>query len=268
MPIKLPKGFQRRKSSGNALEEINNPPASSFRVIERPGNEKIFDGSITMRSAGAGSPPSLIRRISFDNDEGDMFSVARPDATNRYGRYHVGPVVTQLANLNRGSGGTENSVTTDHYNSAASSAQLSTSTNPSSTDSRSDRNVPTIKDIPVPPAPSARPGFLRNSARTFSLGMGIKSAKESHIATPERPPIAVIHPSYESTRSRAMTASSASTATPPKLFDSDLALDDSELDGFGNMFDGIGVRSSQDFSPAGRPQQNVRYRRRCRIKAN
>ncbi|KEF53808.1 uncharacterized protein A1O9_10209 [Exophiala aquamarina CBS 119918] len=40
-------------------------------------------------------------------------------------------------------------------------------------------------------------------------------------------------------RDRAVTASTASTATPPRLFDSDLALENSEMDGFGNMFDHI-----------------------------
>jgi hypothetical protein len=39
---------------------------------------------------------------------------------------------------------------------------------------------------------------------------------------------------------RAVTTSTASTVTPPRLFDSDLALENSELDGFGNMFDHIG----------------------------
>jgi hypothetical protein len=40
MPIKLPKGFARRKSSGNALEEVENPPQQSFRVFERPSVDK------------------------------------------------------------------------------------------------------------------------------------------------------------------------------------------------------------------------------------
>ncbi len=44
MPIKLPKGFQRRRSSGNALEELPNPPEPSFRVFERPEGIKSFDG--------------------------------------------------------------------------------------------------------------------------------------------------------------------------------------------------------------------------------
>jgi hypothetical protein len=36
MPIKLPKGFARRKSSGNVLDEVEQAPESSFRVFERP----------------------------------------------------------------------------------------------------------------------------------------------------------------------------------------------------------------------------------------
>ena len=50
MPIKLPKGFNRRKSSGNALEENPNPPQPSFRVFERPSDgSKSFDGGIGAR---------------------------------------------------------------------------------------------------------------------------------------------------------------------------------------------------------------------------
>lgn len=55
-----------------------------------------------------------------------------------------------------------------------------------------------------------------------------------------------------------MTNSTASTATPPRLFDTDLALDSSELDNFGNMFDNIGVRSSRDMSSYGVAVQKVR----------
>ena len=44
MPIKLPKTFQRRKSSGGALEEVQNPPLQSFRVIDRnPVGSKYFE---------------------------------------------------------------------------------------------------------------------------------------------------------------------------------------------------------------------------------
>lgn len=83
MPIKLPKGFQRRKSSGNALEEVRNPPESSFRVLERPGsNRKSFDGGLTMRMASAGPPkPPPKDQLAHEDDE--LFSSGRLDANNR-----------------------------------------------------------------------------------------------------------------------------------------------------------------------------------------
>jgi hypothetical protein len=48
MPIKLPKGFTRRKSAGNALEEIEAPPQSSFRVFERPSVDRksVSEGNL------------------------------------------------------------------------------------------------------------------------------------------------------------------------------------------------------------------------------
>ena len=83
MPIKLPKGFQRRKSSGNALDEAPASGGSTFRVIERPNN-KSFDGGALTRSAG-GSTPSLPPKNSFERDDENLFRVSssRPDAANR-----------------------------------------------------------------------------------------------------------------------------------------------------------------------------------------
>lgn len=148
-----------------------------------------------------------------------------------------------------GSGGTEHSGSTAPYDSAASSSRLSVSTNPSSIDVRSDRNVQAqYKDVPVPPAPAARPGFLRNSARTFSLGMGLKSKEPSHPAPADSSDATTLPSLPLESRGRAATASSASTATPPRLFDPDLALDSAELNDFGNMFEGIGT-NSRDPSP-------------------
>lgn len=230
MPIKLPKGFQRRKSSGHALDEVRNPPGeSSFRVLERPAvKDRAFDGGMHLRmtSTGAPMPPPK----DHHGNEDDMFAVGRPDASNR------------------GSGGTERSHSTAPYDSAASSARLSTSsTNPSSIDARSDKNVQAsgargFNDIPVPPPASARPGFLRNSSRTFSFGIanGGRGSPTS--------PNGALPPLVDNKRNRTVTESTASTATPPKLFDSDLTLEDSEMDGFGNMFDHIG--SSTDPAPA------------------
>ena len=59
MPMKFPKGFQRRKSSGQALEEVLNPPQSSFRVLERtPESTKSFDGGNTGRRTNDVRPVS------------------------------------------------------------------------------------------------------------------------------------------------------------------------------------------------------------------
>ena len=46
---KLPKGFGRRKSTANVLEDIQTSPAgqTSFRVLERPDNgSKFSDGGV------------------------------------------------------------------------------------------------------------------------------------------------------------------------------------------------------------------------------
>ena len=91
MPIKLPKGFQRRKSSGNALEEVHNPPAgdhatSSFRVLDRPASKgKSFDGGVSMKLAAYDGPrPPKDKDYFHHRQEEDMYSGARYDANNRY----------------------------------------------------------------------------------------------------------------------------------------------------------------------------------------
>ncbi|KAJ9640151.1 hypothetical protein H2204_003376 [Knufia peltigerae] len=225
MPIKLPKGFQRRKSSGNALDEIEHPSASgsgsSFRVLERPASKgKSFDGGVSLKKGGSPVPrPPPKDGSGYEEDDG--FATGHLDVGNR------------------GSAGTHGSHSTTHLDSAASSARLSTSsTNPSSIDTPSDKNVQVpgskpYNDIPVPPQSSARHGFLRSPPRALSFGV-IKGSRSSPVSTPGDLPLP------DNSRSRAVTTSSQSTATPPRLFDSDLALENSELDGFGNMFDHIG----------------------------
>jgi hypothetical protein len=65
---KLPKGFGRRKSSINALEEIQTSPAgqTSFRVFERPpaGSSKSFDGGIKL----AKSSPKASNLQNFNEE--------------------------------------------------------------------------------------------------------------------------------------------------------------------------------------------------------
>lgn len=83
MPIKLPKGFPRRKSSGHALEELQNPPQPSFRVFERPSSAgKSFDGGNTLKRMSDGRPLSASQYL-----ENYEFEDRRPNAilTNRYG---------------------------------------------------------------------------------------------------------------------------------------------------------------------------------------
>lgn len=128
----------------------------------------------------------------------------------------------------------------------------SSSTVPSSTDTHSEigptsGNPRPFHDIPVPPTPVSRPPFsLRASARTFSFGS--KAAQPSPVA-PSRQPGPTFYNQATSTadanRERAFSASTTSTATPPKLLDADMTLGDSDGDGFSNMFDNIGKRSSR-----------------------
>lgn len=252
MPIKLPKGFQRRKSSGNALEEVQNPPGhSTFRVFERPGGAgKSIDAGQQMRASTESGPPPPSKRLSEGDD--DLFSLRKPETANRYAQRSISSPA--LANKPSGSGGTDNTVSTAPYDSASVSTSMSyASTNPSSTSIRSiQKSMNSAErpydDIPVPPTPKQRSGFLRGSGRTFSFG---NKSQHDIIHTPA-PPLPPPHTNFNERslpalpdhgRDRSVTASSASTATPPKLFDSDLTLDSSELDGFSSMFDNIGRRS-------------------------
>jgi hypothetical protein len=66
-----------------------------------------------------------------------------------------------------------------------------------------------------------------------------------------QPPLSVIPraaPTPDNSRDRALSASTASTATPPKLLDADLAFGDNDTDEFSNMFDNIGKRDSRIMS--------------------
>lgn len=77
MPIRFSKGFQRRKSSGNALEELTNPPQPSFRVFERPGG-KSLDGETSLKRPSNGRPlsaePQLEENIFVKSSPGSDLS--------------------------------------------------------------------------------------------------------------------------------------------------------------------------------------------------
>jgi hypothetical protein len=81
MPLKIPKSFVRRKSSGNALEEVPNAPAPSFRVFERaPAANRSWDGSNAMKQT--------VQARHYETAENDfdeeLFPVNKDDLRNRY----------------------------------------------------------------------------------------------------------------------------------------------------------------------------------------
>lgn len=84
MPIKLPKGFQRRKSSGNALEELPNPPEPSFRVFERPQGRKSFDGANTYNNYKRMSLARPLSEGQFGEDHRFVDGGTRKGFFNRY----------------------------------------------------------------------------------------------------------------------------------------------------------------------------------------
>ncbi|KAE8378236.1 hypothetical protein BDV26DRAFT_281269 [Aspergillus bertholletiae] len=203
MPIKLPKGFARRKSSGNALEEGENPP-QSFRVFERP--------SVDKKSYSEGN--LLAKRLS----DGQRFYPTAEDSDNIFAEVD--------SRDQRNIGGLHERPNSARFHSAT--HRLTDTPNPSDTPASQSRN---LYDIPIPPLS----GALRAAGRTFSFGGRFSKASAS------------IPPTQPSTpgpsRNRAMTASTTSTATPPKLLDTDLQFGQGE-DEFHNMFNEVGKREA------------------------
>ncbi|KAI9683365.1 MAG: hypothetical protein M1829_005437 [Trizodia sp. TS-e1964] len=235
MPIKIPKAFGRRKSSGNALEDIQSPSAEpSFRVLERPPpgfHQKPAAGS---KSFDGGSKLNLLTSIRPKTSENS------PDS----------PKVSS----NR-DGSKTNSTSTGGTATSKSSIRLSSSTSPSSTDAPSDdlssyQRAPKEPAVPPTPEPKDRSSSIFNRAgRTFSFGPKAPKLSTPSSKSPERK--SPLHNSVEPssvppriTRERGMTESSyASTATPPKL-ESLNDLGASDFGGLGNMFDNFGKRTS------------------------
>ena len=175
------------------------------------------------------------------------------------GKLHVDCLRFCLTNSPSDSGGTHNSVSSGglYDNSSASARFSSSSTLPSSNDITPDEDSLTnSKDpykAPFPTIPHSQSVFsLRAAGRTFSFGRKPFSASTT-------PPL-IFHPkssyidsqeSLNGPRDRALTESSyasASTATPSKFLGTALDFEESDLDDFGNMFEGLGRRgSSQEY---------------------
>ncbi|KAE8349172.1 hypothetical protein BDV28DRAFT_141750 [Aspergillus coremiiformis] len=207
MPIKLPKGFARRKSSGNALEEVENPPQQSFRVFERPSVEKksYSEGNILAKRLSDG------QRFYPTTEESDNIfaGIDNPGQRNPES-LHERPKSARLH---------------------SSTHRSADGVNPSDTQIPHSRNQ---YDIPIPPLS----GALRAAGRTFSFG-----GRFSKASAPTPPPPPPHQPSTPGpSRSRAMTASTTSTATPPKLLNADLEFD--QEDKFHNMFNEVGKQAT------------------------
>ncbi|KAL2866778.1 uncharacterized protein BJX67DRAFT_372450 [Aspergillus lucknowensis] len=206
MPIKLPKGFARRKSSGNALEEVENPPQSSFRVFERPSAERksFSDGNFVTQRPGDGRPS-----YSPQEEDDNIFAGSN------------GPPFRNLTGGNSFDGPP---------------ARFSSSTR-RSTDQQTqfDAQSPhsrNLHDIPAPPFSNA----LRAAGRTFSFG-GRFSKTAAQVPPQPSPP--------DTARSRTTTDSTVSTTTPPKLLDTEFQIGRTD-DDFGNMFADIGKQDREE----------------------
>lgn len=220
MPIKLPKSFARRKSSGNVLEDVE-APQSSFRVFERPGPQRsMTDGAALSKHHSEGSAvPSAL-------DDSDNMFAERP-LDKRYERPSTMDSLKRRLTGNRESG---------HYESSTSTRLSSSSTIPSSTEVPPENTQSPhsrIQDVPAPPPLTSA---LRAAGRTLSFGgrFGKSAAAIPRQQTPE-------------TAKRPVTGSTDSTATPPKLPDTTFSME--SQDDFNKMFDNMGGSSVRERSP-------------------
>ncbi|EEA25849.1 conserved hypothetical protein [Talaromyces marneffei ATCC 18224] len=245
MPIKLPKGFARRKSSGNALDEVEQAPESSFRVFERPNG--LNKGRALTNGEGR-----YYRPATAESD--NIFAgIEKPLPHNRYIPVDEQTMLRLLTYFARASGGTNNSASTGLYDSSSSARYSSSSTLPSSTDIPVHNDLSRgVHDLPVPPVPESPSVFsLRAAGRTFSFGTrplrtSTPTSQQQQQQQQQQQACQQTTASPSTSRDRATTASSANTAIPPKLLDSDLSIrgagDDD--DGFGSMFENFGKRKS------------------------
>ncbi|KAL4811552.1 hypothetical protein BDV18DRAFT_11102 [Aspergillus unguis] len=220
MPIKSFKGFARRKSSGNVLEEAEAQNQSSFRVFERPptGRKSLSEGNLLRQLTGEG------RNSSSPPEDDNIFASSD------------GPAYRNLTG-----GNTSDGPTAARFSSSARrSTDLQTQFESQPPQSRNNH------DIPAPHFSNA----LRAAGRTLSFGGRFS---KSFTQAPPRPP------SPNTPRSRANTNSTSSTATPPKLLDTEFQIGRMD-DDFGKMFDGIGKQNTQEQNQQFSTSRNPRER--------
>ncbi|KAL3417285.1 hypothetical protein PVAG01_11285 [Phlyctema vagabunda] len=229
MPV-FSKTFGRRKSTANALEDLENLPVvaePSFKVFNRTDTgTRSFDGGVKLGGKAVLGRPLTSPKHKEDNIFADIKG-------------------------NRGSGASNtNTISTTDNSSRLSAVSTTPSSNHDSQPSeewKSPHDKP-FHDIPLPPVPKSAPKMsLKNAGRTLSWGRSKQGSTPPPPRMPEHEPPPVVSPPMEDEmeygRTRAVTASSyASTATPPKLENKDLGL---SLGGdFSDMFSGFAKRKS------------------------
>jgi hypothetical protein len=274
MPLKTfaSKAFPRRKSSGNALEDLDNSSEgfrvlSQYEVAERKQErqEKERTKSIGRLSAVRpfASPAQKARQQSFDEDSG---------TSNRYvpGRApRESPQLTSSSGSNSSSGA--NSALSRLYDTSSSSARFSSSsTLPSSSTDQDDDNLFAHTKHPV----DNHSFSIRGAARTFTFG----GKTQKSPVLPPLPPVAadqddnIFAPSLaRHSRDRSLTTtSSASTALPPTV-DAGLSLGMSDFGGgFDDIFAGLDKRKSARLDDLPKPPapgifRSVRANKLCLI---
>ncbi|KAI1202033.1 hypothetical protein F5X97DRAFT_251279 [Nemania serpens] len=199
----------RRKST--ATDDQNGPVEPSFRVLERPngGNVKNFDGGVRLSRTAGGTGKASVHDLAMEDN--------------------------LFAGLNSSRGSSNTTKTGSDNSSRHSNASMTPSSTeyiPSQEEWRISNTRKTLPPVdysassipPVPPVHKSS-GFLKQAGRTFSFG-GTKKSTLPPIPAEEVPPMPEYNtPATPSGRSRATTASTVTSATPPKLEDSDFKLD-------------------------------------------
>ncbi|PKX90863.1 uncharacterized protein P174DRAFT_423724 [Aspergillus novofumigatus IBT 16806] len=218
MPIKLPKGFTRRKSSGNALEEVENPPPQpSFRVFERPSADRksLSEGNIFSKRSNGGQ---VLYTPTEEDDNIFAGSENLPPKHRIIRKFFIYPIQLIIG------------------------AALF--------DSHTNSIRRPITALSKPPRHTYSPyTWCATRSGWQNLLFWGKTLKGLAFNPPAR------QSTPGPSRNRTMTSSTASTATPPKLLDD---LDVGQLgDEFKSMFDDLGKRDSAHISESTSPGKSL-----------
>lgn len=253
MPIKLGKGFGRRKSSGTVLEELVNPPEPSFRVLDRSPHSR----------ENSWESPMALKRMSMTRSQSSSLRHGEnPSTSSRYAGLLLPSHIYKLIRRS-GSGGTHNSASTGVQDDASSSsARFSSSTVPSSTDDLSDEFAQKKSSYHhlrsgSPPHNDSRTFSIKAAGRTFSFGPRRSSFSASRPSEDTQVPLQIMTPP----RHRATTPGSlASSASSPRIDKKEFRLATGDFGGgFGeDMFSSLGTSRNTVYEEPEREERETR----------